>query len=103
MGIIPDRSKRSGVALFLRVDFTGYDVRMYDQNEGIQLANEFISYLEIFNALGQLPPKYQAVMIMYFGSEMTQEQVAEKVGMPVRTIGRWIREGLNQMAEIIWD
>ena len=103
LGIIPDRSKRSEIAFYLRMALTDYDVKMYDKDEGIQLANRFISYLEVLQALAGLPPRTQAVMIMYFGSETTYEELAEKVGVSVRTVGRWIREGLDQMAEIIWD
>jgi len=103
LGIIPDRSRRSEVAFFLRMALTDYDVRMYDEDEGILLANRFISYLEVLQALGTLPANIQAVMIAYYGRGMTQEETAEKFRVSERTIRSWIRQGLDQMAEIIWD
>lgn len=103
LGIIPDRSKRSEVAFFLRQALTDFDVRMYDEDEGILLANRFISYLEVLQALARLPARIQAVMIAYYGKDMTQEQVAERLRRSPRTVQRWLREGLDQMAEIIWD
>lgn len=103
MGIIPDRSRRAEVAFFLRMALTDFEVKMYDGNEGILLANRFVSYLEVLQALGRLPANVQAVMIMYFGRDMTQEEVAETVRVSERTIRNWISKGLEQMAEIIWD
>jgi len=103
LGIIPDRGKRSEVAFFLRMALTDYDVRMYDKNEGIQLANRFVSYLEVLQALSQLPSRIQAVMIAYYGQDMTQEGVAEMFRVSDRTIRNWIREGLDEMAAIIWE
>jgi len=103
MGTIPDRSKRSEVAFFLRLALSDFDVRMYDENEGILLANRFISYLEVLEALGRVPARIQAIMIAYYGREMTQEEVAEMFRVSDRTIRNWMKEGLDQMAEIIWD
>lgn len=102
LSIIPDRSKRSEVAFFLRLALTDYDVKMYDENEGIQLANRFISYLEVLQALGRLPERIQAVMITYYGEEATEEEVAEKFRMSTATLQRWLRQGLDEMAKIIW-
>jgi len=103
LGIIPDRSRRSEVAFFVRLALTDYAVRMYDENEGIQLANRFISYLEVLQALGTLPANVQAIMIAYYGSEMTQEEVAETFRVSVSTLKNWLRQGLDQMVEMIWD
>lgn len=103
LGIIPDRSKRSEVAFFLRLALTDYDVRIYDENEGILLANRFISYLEVLQALATVRANIQAVMIAYYGKDMTQEEVAERFRVSERTVRNWLREGLDEMAEIIWD
>ena len=102
MGMIPNRGKRSEVAFFLRMALTDYDVTMYDPDEGILLANRFISYLEVLAALETVPAKIQAVMIGYYKSGSSQEQVAEKYHMSVRTLKRWLAEGLDQMAISIW-
>jgi len=103
IGLIPDRGKRAETAFFLRQALSDFDIRMYDPDEGILLANRFISYLEILAALAMLPAKYQAVMIAYYGTEMTQEEVAEKFRMSVSTLKNWLGQGLDQMAEIIWE
>jgi len=102
LGVIPDRSKRSEVAFFLRQALTDFEVRMYDPDEGILLANRFISYLEVLQALGKVPARIQAVMIVYYSGEATQEEVAENFRMSVSTLKSWLRQGLDQMAEIIW-
>lgn len=102
IGMVPDRSKRSEVAFFLRLALTDYGVKMYDENEGILLANRFISYLEVLETLARVPERIQAVMIGYYGSGMSQEQVAEKFYVSVSTLKRWLAEGLDQMAMTIW-
>lgn len=102
MGAIPNRSKRSEVAFFLRMALTDYGVTMYDPDEGILLANRFISYLEVLAALEAVPAKIQVVMIAYYGTGASQERVAEKHHMSVRTLKRWLAEGLDQMAISIW-
>ena len=91
------------MAFFLRMALTDYDVRMYDENEGILLANRFISYLEVLQALARLPARIQAVMIAYYGKDMTQEEVAERFRVSEHTIRNWISQGLDLMAEVIWD
>lgn len=103
LGIVPDRSKRSEVAFFLRLALSDFDVRMYDEDEGILLANRFISYLEVLQALARLPARIQAVMIAYYGADRTQEDVAESFRISMSTLKRWISEGLDQMAEVIWE
>jgi len=90
------------VAFFLRMALTDYDVTIYDPDEGILLANRFISYLEVLAALESVPARIQAVMIAYYGSGTSQERVAEKFHMSVSTLKSWLRQGLDQMAEIIW-
>jgi len=62
-----------------------------------------MSYDEVLQALGRLPANIQVVMIAYYGQEMTQEEVAEMFRVSERTIRNWLREGLDQMAEMIWD
>jgi DNA-directed RNA polymerase specialized sigma24 family protein len=102
MGTIPDRSKRSETAFFLRQALADFDVRMYDPDEGILLANRFISYLEVLQALRRLPANIQAVMVAYYGGDQTQEKVAERFRMSLPTLQRWLTQGLDEMAEIIW-
>ena len=62
-----------------------------------------MSYHEVLQALAALPARIQAVMIACYGRGMTQEEVAEQFRVSERTIRKWIGEGLDQMAEIIWD
>jgi len=62
-----------------------------------------MSHHEVLQALGRLPANIQAVMIAYYGKNMTPEEVAGKFKISERTVNTWIRQGLDQMTEIIWD
>lgn len=103
MGMLPNRTRRAEVAFFLRQALFDFGIKMYDPDEGILLANRFISYLEVLQGLGRLPGYIQALMIAYYGGDRTQEEVAENFHMSERTFRDWLTRGLDQMANIIWD
>jgi DNA-directed RNA polymerase specialized sigma24 family protein len=102
MGRIANRSRGAEVAVFLRAALNDYDVKMHDPEQGIQLANRFVSYLEILQALARQPKDIQAVMVMRFGEGKSHEEIGAKMKRSERTVYRWITSGLKEMAEIIW-
>ena len=48
-------------------------------------------------ALGELPERYRATLLLVHGEGLTQHQVASRLGVPRATIATWLTRGRNQL------
>ncbi|MBW4698644.1 MAG: sigma-70 family RNA polymerase sigma factor [Aphanocapsa lilacina HA4352-LM1] len=55
------------------------------------------------DALEKLSPNYRRVLEMSYFKELSQREIAEKLGTPLGTVKSWVRRGLSELKETLQE
>ena len=69
---------------------------------GLKLRDIMVERLQIANALGRLHPLRERAIELIFGSGLSQEKAAERMGYSRATLQRWVTEAYQEMEAWFW-
>ncbi|MBW4080646.1 sigma-70 family RNA polymerase sigma factor [Paenibacillus sp. S150] len=59
--------------------------------------------IDLERAMDRMKPKYRHTVMLKYYQDMTTAQIAEVLQKPEGTIKTWLREGLKQLRNDLWD
>lgn len=71
---------------------------------GLSYTDRAVDAGELLHALGRCTPRQQEALRLWLGREgLSQERIAERLGLDPSTVKRDIRAALETMLDSIWD
>lgn len=80
------------------------EARVFDKTHGAQdISRDVLLKMEVHDLLNSIPPRYKAVMVLKFSQELTYDEIADILKMPVGTVKMQIHRAramlFNKMKE----
>ncbi len=68
-------------------------------NDSLSLLERKLAQDEALALLTQLDPKYRQILILRYSEELSYEEIAEVLAIPLNTVRTWIRRGLEKLKQ----
>jgi RNA polymerase sigma-70 factor (sigma-E family) len=84
-----------------RRSFHERPVEVLPERHGPDLADAVVSHEEMMAALGTLPPRQRAAIVLRFYQDLTEAQTAEAMGCSVGAVKSQVSAGLRRLRETL--
>jgi RNA polymerase sigma-70 factor (ECF subfamily) len=68
-----------------------------------QIADQINLQQQIDKAIGQLPSTHAAVLLAHKGEGLSYEEVAEKLGLSIHTVEKYVTQSKFILRKVEWD
>lgn len=70
-------------------------------DDSLTLLEKKMAQEEVLGLLEKLDPKYRQILILRYSEELSYEEIAEVLAIPLNTVRTWIRRGLEKLKYLV--